>query len=325
MAARAELFILFFLIIPLIIIFSSQYSRANKEFGGFGKQKRQIHKLYDVFFIKWFFSALSFTLFVIFMVLSLVGFYTESRTQAEVPAEVDIVFALDISYSMLSEDISPSRLSRSLGVIRGIIDEVPGQRYSLVVFKGSSAVSVPMTENIQAIYSLLSYINPAMLSSPGTNLEEAINGGLRAFPGGTIRREEILIFSDGEAQAGDITAGIKRAQTEGVRVHTFAAGTPEGGPIPLPDGSRLTYQGNEVITRLDREALVTISRETGGDHFSVTEPGVVSKAAEIIGRGAGYKGPQAEHNEWYRFFLGTALFFLLVHIMVRIYPWKNIL
>lgn len=188
----------------------------------------------------------------------------------------DIIVAIDVSKSMLAEDISPSRLEKAKHEIAGIIDKLQGDRIGIIAFAGEAFVQCPLTLDYGAAKLLLSVVNPDLIPLPGTNLSQAIAKAIETFERQERKYKVLIIITDGEDHAGEIEQYTEAAAREGIVIYTVGIGTPEGVPIPEFDkaGNRIGYikdsEGQTVVTKLDELTLQKIAFATNGKYFNAT-------------------------------------------------------
>ncbi len=181
----------------------------------------------------------------------------------------DLIIALDLSDSMLCPDLPPSRLERVMTELRQLLPKLLGNRVGVVVFAGEAYPLVPLTTDLEAVLAFLSSVEPAMIGSPGSNLEQAVSVSLDLLPEEGQGRVVVLI-SDGENRQGNPEAAAERLERSGVRLLALVAGAAAGGPIPVPhkDGSlryKLAANGQPVITRARRDLLKTLADAGHGE------------------------------------------------------------
>jgi Ca-activated chloride channel family protein len=192
---------------------------------------------------------------------------------------VDIMIALDISNSMLAEDIQPNRLEASKMALSRFIDQLKGDRIGLVVFAGKSFVQLPITSDYAAAKMFVNYVNPRLISEQGTDIAAAIDlAAVSMLPEtkdgnsdlsriSQLNTKVILVVSDGEdhfPEAVDMAAQVRKL---GITVHTIGIGDVRGVPIPDRKGSnsfKKDLEGNTVITRLNEDVLKEIASAGGG-------------------------------------------------------------
>ena len=187
---------------------------------------------------------------------------------------VDIIVALDVSRSMLAEDIKPNRLERAKRKISDLLDMLRGDRVGLVAFAGTSFVQCPLTLDYSAARIFLNAIDTDLIPVQGTALGDALRKSVKAFRTEDNKSKAIILITDGEDQTGQALQAAKEAREVGVKVFTIGIGKEIGAPLPNPDktGGFLKNEAGEVIlTKLDETTLQKISLETGGSYVrSVT-------------------------------------------------------
>jgi Ca-activated chloride channel family protein len=186
---------------------------------------------------------------------------------------VDVVAALDTSYSMSAEDVAPNRLAKAKSEIRGLIERLKGDRISLIAFAGSAVIQCPLTLDYGAAMLFLDVANTEIVPDPGTSLAAAIETATSAFIAKEKKYKVLIVFTDGEDLQGQVEDAIRKARDGGVVIYTVGIGSPEGKPIPVRDltGDIIEYrkdpEGQIVVSRLDERALTEIAAETGGRYF----------------------------------------------------------
>ncbi len=189
---------------------------------------------------------------------------------------VDIIAALDASYSMNTEDVAPNRLEKAKGEIRRLLRRSEGDRIGLVSFSGSAMVQCPLTLDQGAIELFLDAAGAGMIPEPGTSLAAAIETATSAFVEKERKYKVLVLFTDGEDLEGQVDRAILRAREAGVIIYAIGIGTSGGKPIPIRDskGDIVEYRkgpdGQVVISALDERSLAKIAAETGGSYFRAT-------------------------------------------------------
>ena len=193
---------------------------------------------------------------------------------------IDLVVALDTSASMLAEDVRPNRLEQSKREITDLVRRMGGDRVGLVAFAGEAFTVCPLTLDHSTVLLLLESLNVNTVSTPGTNLGEAVAKARAAFVAGEDKHKALVVVTDGESHEGDPLAQAKEAAREGLRMYTIGVGSPEGEPIPERDdaGSVAGYKkdrgGRVVSTRLDEDTLRKMADETHGKYYRSTAQGI---------------------------------------------------
>ncbi len=264
-----------------------------------------------------------------FLVLALTEPRFGTKTEVVRRAGVDVVVALDTSFSMLAEDVKPSRMLQAKHEIARLIDSLTGDRCALVVFAGKSYVQCPLTTDYGASKTLLDFVDAGIVPVPGTDIGSAISESLDLLERGSEAGGEsqiILLFTDGENLQGDPSAMAKKAAGKGVRIITVGIGTPGGELIPIraEDGNLEGYKenksGEKVKTSLDEDTLKKIAAVTGGSYLR-QRGGEVDVNAVMDEIGSMKKADMNERKisrlkERYQIPLGVSLACLLAWISV---------
>jgi Ca-activated chloride channel family protein len=189
---------------------------------------------------------------------------------------LDIVIALDVSNSMLAQDIKPNRLERAKQEIRGIIERLSGDRIGLVPFAGDAFVQCPLTIDYPSAEMLVGVVDNTSVSQQGTNISAAISVAAKAFDQKEREHKVLLLLTDGEDQQGGAVAAAEDARKEGIRIYTVGIGSPAGEPIPMLDrtGNKVGYKkdenGDVIVSKLDEETLQKVALATGGKYYNAT-------------------------------------------------------
>jgi Ca-activated chloride channel family protein len=185
----------------------------------------------------------------------------------------DIFVALDVSLSMLAEDIRPNRLEKAKREISQLIDRLEGDRIGLVAFAGEAFVQCPLTLDYGAARLFLSAMDPELIPVPGTAIGEAIQKAKDSFSEEDRKSKVLVVITDGEDHIGGLSGVLDEAAEAGLVIHTIGIGTQQG--VPIPDTGRSgsfkkDRQGQVILTRLNEGSLREIAEATGGRHFRVT-------------------------------------------------------
>ncbi len=189
---------------------------------------------------------------------------------------VDILVALDTSYSMNAEDVMPSRLAKARAEVRSFLSRLRGDRIGLLTFAGTAVVQCPLTLDYGAINLFLDVASTESVPDPGTSLAAAITTANSAFIARERKYKVLIIVTDGEDLEGQIDSAVDKAREGGVIIYTIGISTPEGRPIPVRDakGDVVEYRkdpnGQVVLSRLGERALAQIATRTGGRYFRAT-------------------------------------------------------
>ncbi len=236
---------------------------------------------------------------------------------------VDIVFALDVSKSMLAEDIAPNRLEKSKQLITQIINNLSGDRIGIIGYAGSAFPQVPITTDFSSAKLFLNGMNTDMVSSQGTAITQAIEMAQTFYDDADQTNRVLFIVSDGEDHEGNVAGIAEEAAKKGIRIFTIGVGTLEGGPIPIKENGVLQYykrdQNNEqVITRLGEETLKEIAKTANGEYIDGSNTKAVVDRVKAILNGMDKKEFEAKQftdfKDQFQWFLAGALFLLVLDV-----------
>jgi tetratricopeptide (TPR) repeat protein len=192
---------------------------------------------------------------------------------------IDLFVALDVSLSMKSEDIRPSRLEKAKRDVSELLRKLSGDRVGMIVFAGDAFVQFPLTADYAAADLFLSAIDVDAVPVPGTMIGSAIEVALKSFSKDVPTQKAIVVVSDGENTEGDVMGAVEDAKKAGVRIYSVGMGTTEGGPIPInnQNGDRIDYKrdqsGSIVLSKMDETMLQQIASITGGTFHRATSGG----------------------------------------------------
>ena len=232
----------------------------------------------------------------------------------------EIMIVLDVSNSMLAEDYSPNRLERAKLAISRLVDKLREDRIGLIVFAGNSFVQLPITTDYVSAKMFLNSISTDSVPVQGTAIGDAINTAMRSFSAQSEKSRAIIVITDGENHEDDPVAAAKQAADLGVRVFTIGVGSPEGKPIPM-DGELLKDKDGEiVVTRLDEKVLQDVAQAGNGVYVRAgnSEFGL-NPIIENIKRMEDEMYSSIvfeEFDEQFMYFLGIALFFFVLEMLI---------
>ncbi len=191
---------------------------------------------------------------------------------------VQVMVALDVSRSMLSEDVKPTRLDRAKLEISDLMSRLRGDSVGIVLFSGASFVQFPLTADYDTARTYLNSASPKAITRQGTVIGEAIEMAMGSFNDHRVSQKVIVIMTDGENHEGDPVAAAGQAAEAGAVVYTVGFGSAEGWPVAVYDeqgaviGHRQDGEGRPIVSRLDEGALVRIAEAGGGRYFRAADP-----------------------------------------------------
>ena len=237
---------------------------------------------------------------------------------------VEVIIVLDVSNSMMAEDIQPNRLTRAKQAISRLVDNLNNDKIGLIVFAGDAYTQIPVTTDYVSAKMFLSTISPEMVPKQGTAIGTAIDLGMRSFSPGEGKSKAMIIITDGENHEDDPVAKAEEAANTGIVIHTIGIGSTEGVPVPVLINGKKDYlkdiDGNTVITKLDEDILKKIAVSAGGNYVRASNSNI--GLDEIFGEIKKMKKQElestmyTEYNDQFQIFAALALFMLIADFIV---------
>ena len=237
---------------------------------------------------------------------------------------LDIVFAVDVSKSMLAEDIAPNRLEKSKQLVTQIINSLASDRIGIIAYAGKAFPQLPITTDYGSAKMFLQNMNTNMLSSQGTAINEAIELGMTYYNKDDDTNRVLIILSDGEDHSEASTSIAEQASDEGIKIFTIGVGKAKGGPIPLKRRGVLTgykkdKNGETVITKLNEETLKQIAETADGSYINgastKTVVDTIKNELNKLDRSEIESKQFADFEDQFQWFLGFGLFFVLLDLV----------
>ena len=235
---------------------------------------------------------------------------------------VDVIIAMDVSRSMLAEDLEPNRIEISKRIVSKLIDQLGNDRVGIIVFAGNAYLQVPLTIDYSAAKLMLRTLNTDMVPAQGTALGEAIELSSEHFDPEETKFKAMILITDGENHESGALEAAEKAAEEGVIIHTMGIGSEGGAPIPEFNrrGQRTGYKkdkkNQQVVSRLDGEVLKEIAKITDGRYFRVK--GSQGEVSQIVGALQNMEKKDFEdrvftdYEDQFQYFLLPAILLLLI-------------
>lgn len=249
---------------------------------------------------------------------------------------IEIVIALDVSRSMLAEDVKPNRLERAKQAITSLINRMKDDKIGMIIFAGDAYTQLPITTDYISAKMFLSNINTEIVSKQGTAIASAIDLGAKSFTQDPKAAKVIVIITDGEDHVGDPISSAKSASEKGIKVFTIGMGSPTGSPIPLTsagskDGFLKDRNGDVVITRMDPVLLSKIAQSGDGEFFSASTSNVgldqLYNKLNKLNKSEIETRVYSEYDDQFQYLIAIALLLLIMDLLIfeRKNPkWKSI-
>lgn len=269
-------------------------------------------------FIKFNFVLLALALLIVALARPQFG----SKLKEVKREGIEIILALDVSYSMMAEDIAPNRLERAKQAINSLVSKMTDDKIGLIIFAGDAYTQLPITADYTSAKMFLSNISPDIVSKQGTAIGEAINLGMRSFTQNEESSKVIVVISDGENHEGNAIDAATKAAEKGILVYTIGMGSPRGALIPAKDGRGYVNDrdGNPVTTRMNPEMLNNIATAGGGKYYSASAGTVgLSKLYSELGKLQATEietQVYSEYDDQYSYFVVLAILLLIAELFI---------
>ncbi len=313
-------------LLPLLLVLYWLYNRWKfKVAGTFGDHQVIAQLMPDISAMR---SHIKFSLFLLIVagvLLALANPQVGSKIEKAQRRGVDIVIALDVSNSMLAQDIQPSRIERSRQSIARLIDELENDRIGIIVFAGKAYTQLPITTDYAAAKMMLSTVRPDLIPVQGTAIGQAIDMAMASFKDEKTGKA-IVIITDGENHDEEAVEKATEAAKAGIKIYTIGMGLAEGAPIPVyKDGEIAGFKkdqsGVTVITRLDETMLTKIAEAGNGIYVraSNTQAGVrkvydeISKMEKTTFDAMNF----SDYEDRFQYFVGLALLLMVIDFLLN--------
>lgn len=320
--------LLLLLIIPALAALFYVFYRKREKALGMLVSKLNLAVLSNVdlkkYGIKYFFTLLG----IFFLILALARPQYGEKTQEIMRESSEIVIALDVSRSMLAEDIKPNRLEKAKMMLLNIIENSPGEKMGIIVFSGSAMWQCPMTYDMQALKMFVQGIETGYLPLGGTQLSGAVNLAAKAVNESIGKSKVLLLISDGEDHDSKIKEAVSEAKKAGLKILSVGIGTQKGEPIPLKDanGQIKDYvkdkNGQIAMTKMNPALLKSIAEETGGRYFDASEkdvsPALIKAISDLEKNQSAAEDTTGKADKFQLFLLLALISFLIEMIIPKV-------
>lgn len=322
--AQTYYFYLFLVIPALSLVFIWFLLWRKKALARFGRLPLISRLLPEASLPKLILKFAGAMLAMTFLILTLAGPQTGSKVEKARRTGIDIMIALDVSNSMMAEDIKPNRLERSKQAISRLIDRLDGDRIGIIVFAGKAYTQLPITTDYAAAKLFVSAISTDIVPTQGTAVADAIARASVSF-GETKNNKALIIITDGEDHQGTVLEEAEKAQQAGISIYTIGMGLTDGAPIPVyvnnvMTGFKKDGSGNTIVTRLDEALLQQIAAVGKGMYVraSNSEAGLKPIMDEIgkIQESEIESRQFTDYESRFQYFLAFAIILMMVDLFI---------
>ncbi len=267
---------------------------------------------------------LLFILMWVFLILGISNPQIGSKLHEAKREGIDLVVAIDVSNSMMAEDIRPNRLERTRMGVEKLIDNLNGDRLGIVIFAGKAYVQLPLTTDYAAAKLFTNSLSTSSINDQGTSIGAALEMSLESFDFETKSSKAIIVVTDGEDHEEDALGIAKQAKEKGVTIYTIGLGSVQGAPIPIyRNGVQLGYRkdkdGNTIVTKLNAEMLTDIADIGGGKFFRADNGNIglrdILKEINQLEKTELESKIYSDYEDRFQYFLIIALVFLILEIL----------
>jgi len=291
----------------------------------FGDEKVVLNLIPEVSSLKPLLKFLLVVLATIFLVTAIIDPQIGSKLENVKREGIDLYLVLDVSNSMLAEDIKPNRLERSKLAISTLVDKLQGDRVGIIIFAGNAYKQLPLTTDYSAAKLFLSAVDTKIVPTQGTAIGEAIEMAALSF-GETEHNKAIIVITDGENHEDDAVEAASLANESGINVFTIGMGLPEGAPIPLYNsygvqtGFKKDKKNTTVVTKLNEDMLRQIAAAGGGAYARANNASTGLKRIfddiNEIDKKEIETRQFTDYEDRFQIFLGLAIFLLIFELLV---------
>lgn len=259
------------------------------------------------------------------LIIALAGPQFGSRLVDVQQKGMEIVFTLDVSNSMMAEDILPSRLERAKQELSKLMDRLDNDRVGLIVFAGEAYTQIPITSDIQSAKMFFTGITTDMVTRQGTAIGEAIDLASNSFSPQQDVGKAIIVISDGENHEGDVMEACRKAVDKNIKIFTIGMGQSQGARIPVSTGPYnrdflRDRDGNFVVTKLNDEMLIQIAQAGNGQYFRASAPSMglneIVRELEDMDQSEITSQIYEEYEEQFPYFVWISLFVLILDFLI---------
>lgn len=324
-------------IIPLMIVFYVlSLNTKNKALNRFAKPSLLHYLVPDFRAGKKLTRFLLFHFAIAFFVVGLANPQMGSKIAEGKQEGVDIMIALDVSNSMLAEDLKPNRLQRAKLAIEKLVNRLGGDRVGIIVFAGNAYVQLPITTDYSAAKLFLTGIDNNIVPVQGTAIGKAIDLSMASFNFEDQSSKTIIIITDGENHEDDAIKAAEVAREQGVIINTIGMGSVQGAPIPVYSGSRQVdfkknRSGETIITKLNDKMLQDISEAGGGTFVRASQQdvglGILLDNLDQMDKKEFGSVIYTEYESRFQYYLGIGLLLLLIDLLLfdKKQKWKDLI
>ena len=259
---------------------------------------------------------------LLFLVIALARPQYGTRVDTRKRSGIEAIIAIDVSNSMLAEDVRPNRLEKAKMMVSNLVDNMTDDKIGLIVYAGQAYVQLPITSDYVSAKMFLETISPSMIEMQGTDIAAAISLASNSFTSQEGVSRAIFVITDGEDNEGGAVEAAKEAAKKGIHVYMLGVGEPGGAPIPIPGTGQyiIDNEGNTVISHLNEDMCREIANVGNGNYIYVDNSSSAQKKldkyVDNLGRVEMESSIFSEYDEQFQSFLLLSMMFLILDILL---------
>lgn len=269
--------------------------------------------------VKFWLAELALTLLIFALARPQFGTKVDTRKRQGIEA----IIALDVSNSMLAEDVTPCRLDKAKLLISKMVDELQDDKIGVIVYAGDAYIQLPITSDYVSAKMFLDAISPDMISVQGTDIRAAIELAMKSFTTDAESSKAVFVITDGEDNEGGAVEAAREAAQKGIRVYVLGIGSPKGAPIPIQGSSHyvIDNEGNTVVSKLNEAMCRDIAQAGNGAYIYVdnssSAQSALLKHVDKLAKKEMESTIYSEYDEQFPAFILLALLILLADGLIR--------
>jgi len=314
-----------FILIPILIgLFFWMWTARRRALDKFGDHRLLAQLMPEVSRYK---HTVKFILLMCSLVFLIVGWANPqwgSKKEKVKLKSADVIIALDVSNSMLAQDMRPNRLERARQFTLQLIDGLRGERIGLIIFAGNAYLQMPLTADYAAAQLFVKSANPDLVPVQGTSIREAIDLAERSFEEDNKHHKALILITDGENHEPGMMERAEEANNNGLQIFAVGVGTSQGASIPIYAGGRSTFKkdesGNTVYSKLNEEMLEGLAKAGSGSYYNITANDKIITAfrnrIDQLDKKEQEQKSFSEYESYFQLFIGFALLFLVIEFLI---------
>lgn len=312
-------FLFFLLVVPLLVgVFVYTIYQKKKRMKLFGNQQLLSELMPNVSIMRPQFKFYTQLAAIVLVIIVLAQPQFGTKVDKQTKKGIEVMIALDVSNSMMAQDIPTGRLESAKQILSKLVDGMTNDKVGLVVFAGDAYIQLPITVDYVSAKMFLSSISPKLVPRQGTAIGSAIDLCIKSFGEKSEASRAIVLITDGENHEDDAVGAAKLAAANGIVVHVVGMGKPEGAPIPV-DGTMSFWKdkdGNVVVSKLNEEMCASISAAGRGSYVRADNSNAaykfVANELEKLAKTDVETQVFSDYNEQFQSFAFFALFLIFI-------------